>query len=206
MTVRVVVAVALAVAVLAVAAPGMQAAREHAAVSAVEADADRLGAAVAAMAAAPRGSRRVVALSLPDAAAGTARVAAVRVTPRAVRYRLASGRRGGRRLPAEVRPAGSGRGDGDAHGERRRDALVFESPGTHRVVVTATACGVRVAALGAPTDSAVDDTRRAAGEGLNDGTRPASACSNVAASAGVRRASRGMRSASTRASATTTVT
>lgn len=206
MTVRVVVAVALAVALLAVAAPEMQVAREHAAVSAVEADADRVREAVGTMAAAPRGSRRVVAVSLPDGTAGTARVAAVRVTPHAVRYRLASGRRGGRRLPVAVRPAGSGPGDRGARGGREHDALVFDSPGTYRVVVTATACGVRVAALGPQTESAVDDTRSAEGEGLNDGTRPASACSNVAASAGVRRASTGTCSASTRASATTTVT
>jgi hypothetical protein len=200
----VVVAVVLAVALLAVAAPGMQAAREHAAVSAVEADADRVRAAVAAMSAAPRGSRRVVALSFPAATVGTARVATVRVTTHAVRYRLASGRRGGRRLPVAVRAVGADRPAGDRDEARSREVLVFDSPGTYRVVVTATSCGVRVAALGAPTDGAVDDARREGGEGLNEGTRPASACSNVAATAGARRASRAMCSASTRASATTT--
>ncbi|MFC6951700.1 DUF7311 family protein [Halorubellus litoreus] len=205
MTVRVVVAVALAVALLAVAAPGMGVAREHAAVSAVEADADRVRGAVAAMAAAPRGSRRVVAVSVPAATVGTARVAAVRVTTHAVRYRLASGRRGGRRLPVAVRAVGADRGASDRD-DGAGDVLVFDSPGSYRVVVTATACGVRVAALGAPADGAVDDGRRAEGEGLNDGTRPASACSNVVATAGVRRPSRAMRCASTRASATPTVT
>ncbi|WP_323674840.1 hypothetical protein [Halorubellus sp. PRR65] len=210
MTVRVVVAVALAVTLLAVAAPGMQAARERAAVSAVDADADRLRAAVAEMAAAPRGSRRVVALSLPAATVGAARVAAVRVSTRSVRYRLASGRRGGRRLPAAVRTVGAGgdaRGDsGDGAGDRAPGVLVFDSPGTYRVAVTATACGVRVVALGQANVGAVDGDAATADEGLNDEGRPGPACSTVAASVAVRRASRGTRSASTRATVATTAT
>lgn len=213
MTVRVVVAVGLTVALLAVTTPGIQAARERAAVSAVDADVERLRAAVAAMASAPRGSRRVVALSVPAASVGRVRVAVVRVSARAVRYRLASGRRGGRRLPAAARVVVADGGiDGD---DDARDVLAFDAPGTYRVAVVATADGVRVRPLDATSARAIAvvaanartpvDHARAA-EGLNDGTRPGAACSTVVASAGVRRPSTGTCSAWTRAIATPTAT
>ena len=140
MTVRVVVAVALAVALLATVGPGVQAARERATVASVDADVDRLRVAVAAMADAPRGSRRVVDLTLPASTVGTARVAELRLSERAVRYRLASGRRAGTTLPESVVPATSSSG-----ARAPASSIVLDAPGTYRVVVSATKRGVVVA-------------------------------------------------------------
>lgn len=193
MTVRVVVAVAFAVALLVTVGPGVQAARERATIASVDADVDRLRAAVAAMADAPRGSRRVVDLTLPASTVGTARVAELRLSERAVRYRLASGRRAGAALPESVVPATGADADDAAGGP-----LVVDAPGTYRVVVVATTSGVVV---GLAEDDLLD-----AAEGLSAGTRPRSACSTDPGSVRVRRPSTTARSASTRPAATATAT
>ena len=203
MTVRVVVAVAFAVALLVTVGPGVQAARERATVASVDADVDRLRAAVAAMADAPRGSRRVLDLTLPASTVGTARVAELRLSARAVRYRLASGRRAGVALPDSVVPVTSAGGVEAAAG-----SIVLDAPGTYRVVVSATNRGVVVGLVGDDPmdDDALDDDLVDAGEGLSAGTRPRSACSTDPGSVRVRRPSTTARSASTRPTATAVAT
>jgi hypothetical protein len=192
-TVRVVVAVALAVALLATVGPGVQVARERATVSAVDADLQRVRAAVAAMADAPRGSRRVVDVSLPASTIGTARVAELRISERAVRYRLASGRRAGTTLPVPVTPTTSASA---VDATAAPGSVVVDAPGTYRVVVWATARGVVVALAG--------DGVAAGGEGSLPGARRASACSTDPGTVRVRRPSTTGCFASTRRTATAT--
>jgi len=169
-SVRVAMAVVLAVALLAASMPGVQSARERATADAIRSDARTLAAAVDAMRDAERGSRRVVAVEVPAASVGTVAVSRVSVSNRTVRYRLESGRRGGVALPASVRV---GRGD----------ALVLRGAGTHHVVVTATARGVVV------SHDPLRLGRVGVDERLYDVTRPASACSTWVRTVRARRAS-----------------
>jgi hypothetical protein len=187
-TVRVALAVLLAVALVAAAAPGMQAARERASAEAVETDAAALAAVIATVADAPTGTRRVVTVTVPGSTVGTAGVATVTVRSRSVRYRLDRGGRGAVALPAAVEPIPAS--DGSESAERLR----LEATGAHELVVIATSDGVRVTRAATLPKSSLAGSQLTARpdnpmagrsrESLSPVGRPASACSIAARTVG----------------------
>lgn len=156
MTVRVALAVLLAVGIVAAAAPGIQAARERASVDAVETDAVGLAAAIRTVADAPTGTRRVVTVTVPGSTVATAGVATVTVRSRSVRYRLDSGRRGALALPEAVEPTPR---SNQADASAVAGGLRLAATGTHELVVIATTDGVRVTRATALVDPVREPVR-----------------------------------------------
>lgn len=151
-------AVVLIVALLAVATPGMQHARERATIDELRTDATELGVAIAAVENAPRGTRRVVTFELPRGTFGRAPVESVTITAAVVRYELASGRRGGHALRASTEPAQGPAENGGPQPASSNDrdapagtatsgdagAIVLRAAGGHVLHVRRTADGVRI--------------------------------------------------------------